>query len=361
MDKADLPEILFFRGVGNSHLAKNMMRKLAEHFGTALNMGHINHRRFADGELDDAYPEFANIKGKTLVFFECLKKEADVLRFLQLCWAAKDEYGAKYVIAVVSFMHYRRQDRPENKKEINRNKWLIKEFRQNGIDHLIVATPHSSQMAENCQTYDIAFRGVSAAELFASTLKPYLPEADSGKIVEVYAPDEGSIQRAVELAVFLKVGVLFNLKHRKISNETVMVDADLQQIEAIKKKYAHLGIAIEHATAQNVKGKIIVMVEDEIDTCSTANRQGVTLLEYDALEIYFCVTHAVCSDGWKRKIFAGHDGPENISNNPSYPFTKVIVCDTIFRIDEQRTGGKMHDVSMASPLAAEVFQVLRKL
>ncbi len=361
MEKVDLPNILFFRGVGNSHLAKDMMRKLEEHFGAALNVGHINHRRFADGELDDAYPDFANIEGKTIVFFECLKKEENVFRFLQLCNAAKGQYGAKYIIAVISFMHYRRQDRPENKAELNRNKWLIKEMRQNGIDQLIVATPHSSQMAENCREQGIIFRSVSAAELFASTLKPYLPDADSEKIVEVYAPDEGSIQRAVELATFLNVGVLFNLKHRKISNETVMVDADLQQIEAIREKYAHLNIAIEHATPQNVRGKIIVMVEDEIDTCGTANRQGVTLLAYGASENYFCVTHAVCSDGWKRKIFAGHDGPNNISHNPSYPFTKVIVCDTIFRTDVQRTGGKMHDVSMAGPLAAEVFKVLRKL
>lgn len=110
MDQA-MDNILFFTGVGNEDLGKGMMRRIREYAGRSkVHLGHIRFHPFPDSEFDDVFPEWEKIAGKTVVFFECLKDALTTFRYLQLCSALKHQYGAKHVIAVTSFLHYRRQD-----------------------------------------------------------------------------------------------------------------------------------------------------------------------------------------------------------------------------------------------------------
>jgi ribose-phosphate pyrophosphokinase len=338
--------VIFYKGFDNPTLADGLMAKLKEYAGKEPCVEHINYRTFVDGEIDDIFADRERIAGKTIVFFECLKNERTMLRFLQLCWAAKYQYGARHIIAAISFLHYRRQDRPEKTDEIHRNRWLIEMMKHNGVDHLIVVTPHSQQTERNCADVGIAFRAVDPSEAFASILRPLLPENCDKEKAKIYAPDEGSIPRAIALAKHLGVGVIFNLKHRGINNKTEMIDADRAMIDAIKKKYADHDIV--YATPECVKDVHVVMIEDEADTGGTANTQASTLMGYGARVVLACFTHPVCSDGWKRKLFAQD------------PFAKIIMCDTITRGTEQRTGGMVHDISMAGLLASSVYRVLRK-
>jgi phosphoribosylpyrophosphate synthetase len=349
MDARRLENVLFFRGLGNPDLAVEIMDVLKEYLGHRPTVGHINYARFGDYELDDSFSENEKIRGKTLVFFECLKKESVMVRFLQLCWAAKHQYGAERIIAVLSFMHYRRQDREEHIHEIWRNKWLVQQMKFSGIDNVILATPHSEQTGVNFEKEGIAFRVVDMSDLFFSRLRPLLPESNSGNKVEVYAPDEGSISRAVELAKRLKLGVLFSLKNRGFNNEVELVEADQQKIAEIKRQFSPF-LSLEYATPTLVDKAIIVMAEDEIDSGSTAHAQAEQLRRYGAEKIYMVFTHAVCTDPWRRKLFSGDN-----------PFSQVIVCNTIPRGEEKRTGGKVHDVSIASPMASELLRVLQNI
>jgi ribose-phosphate pyrophosphokinase len=347
METVQWDNTIFFKGLDNPDLADALMAKLKEYIGSRPPVAHINYRKFVDGELDDVFADHKHLEGKTIVFFECLKNESTMLRLLQLCWSAKNQYGVHRIIIVASFFHYRRQDRPEKVDEIQRNRWFVEMLKHNGVDQLIVATPHSTQTEYNCSNNDILFRAADPSEAFASVLRPLLPEGEDCKRTVVYAPDEGSIPRAIALAKFLGIDVLFNLKNRDFSNESRMIDADKMQIGEVVAKYDYSGLY--YATEDRIKDAYVIMVEDEVDTGGTANRQGQMLREYGAYAIFFCVTHAVCSDGWKRKLLA---------NNP---FTKIIMCDTINRSAEQRTGGMVHDVSIAGLLASAVFRVLQKV
>lgn len=340
-------DVIFFKGLDNPQLAGGLMAKLKEYVGKEPKVAHINYRKFVDRELDDVFADHERIRNKTVVFFECLKDENTMLRFLQLCWAAKRQYGVKYIVAVISFFHYRRQDRPEKNEEIQRNLWLVEMLKNSGVDQVIVTTPHSAQTEENCREYGISFRAVDPSEAFASVLRPLLPEKGDGKKAVVYAPDAGSIPRAIALAKFLGIGVLFNLKHRAFDNETTMVDADAKTIQSIIAKYDF--IDLQYATPELIKDVYVIMVEDEVDTGGTSNRQGIVLRQYGAVAVFLCVTHAVFSDGWKRKL---------LSHNP---FTKIIMCNTIPRSAEQRTGGLIHDVQMAGLIASAIYRVLQKL
>jgi len=344
MDMSVFKKVLFFRGTGNSGLSEKVMDVLNESTGpdVELRFSHISYGHFADRELDDKFPKFEELRGKTLVMFECFKEEINMLRFLQLCWAAKNQYGAARIIAVVSFMCYRRQERIEKIKEINRNAWLAKELPSNGVDYVITVTPHAEQTGKNCKENGLKFRCADMSEIFASRLKGLLPEFDKGQ-AKAYSPDVGSILRAIEVAKRLGIGVLFNFKHRGFDNQAEMVEADQKQIDEIKQLYSWFP-DLEYATAERINGITAVMVEDEIDTGSTAYKRAILLRQYGCKEIYLAVTHPVCSDPWKRQLF----GEES-------PFSQVIVGDTIPRGDEKRTGGKMNDVSVADAVATQIL------
>ena len=340
-------DVVFFKGLGNPDLADGFMDKMKEYTGTALHVGHINYSKFVDSELDDAFAKRAVIAGKTVVFFECLKDENIMLRFLQVCWEAKKN-GAKRIVGVISFLHYRRQDRPEKEDEIHRNLWLIEMMKHCGVDDLIVTTPHSEQTRINCEKVGIAFRAVDTSEAFASVLRPLLPEEDDPEKTVIYAPDEGSIPRACALARHLGATVQFNLKHRGFDNSTEMVDADQTMIDEIVAKYR--GYDLSYATAASLNNRFVVMVEDEVDTAGTATRQGRMVKNAGVKALYFCFVHPVCSDGWKRKLLP----------NTGMPFDKILGSNSIPRGAEKRTGGRIHDVNMAGFMASATFRLLRQ-
>lgn len=349
MTKTAWDDVIFFKGLGNPELADGFMEKMKEYTGTTLRVEHINYSKFVDGEPDDTFARRTEIAGKTVVFFECLKDENIMLRFLQLCWEAKNN-GAVRIIAVISFLHYRRQDRPEKKDEIHRNLWLIEMMKHSGVDDLIVTTPHSEQTRVNCENKGIAFRAVDPSEAFASVLRPLLPEEGDTDKTEVYAPDEGSIPRACALAKHLGATVQFNLKHRGFDNETAMIDADQSLIDEIITKYEKKGHSILYATPASLRGKFVVMVEDEVDTAGTATRQGKMIKSAGVKALYFCFTHPVFSDGWKRKLLP----------NTGTPFDKILGSNSIPRGAEKRTGGRIHDVNMAGFMASATFRLLRQ-
>jgi phosphoribosylpyrophosphate synthetase len=350
MDEKKLEGVLFFKGLGNSLLATETMDVLKEYLGHRPFVSHVNYGRFGDGELDDSFSDYAAIKGKNIVFFECLKDESVMLRFLQLCWAAKHQYGAARIIAVLSFMHYRRQDREEHIHEIWRNKWLAKQMAFSGVSHVILATPHSEQTGLNFEQEGVVFRAVDLSDLFASRLRPLLhPKLKSGKKVWIYAPDEGSIIRAIGLARRLELKVLFSLKNRGFNNQIELAEMDLQKIEGIKEQFSFFS-DLEYATAELVDESVIVMVEDELDSGTTAHKQAEQLRRYGAEEIHMVFTHAVCTDPWRRRLF-------DVNN----PFSQVIVCNTVPRGEEKRTGGKVHDVFIANSMASELLPILQGL
>lgn len=343
-----LDGVLFSRGLGNSKLADEILAELKEYSGNDPKIIHINYGRFGDGELDDRFPEpdYEHIKDKTLVFFECLKDESIMLRFLQLCWAAKHQYGARRVIAVLFFMHYRRQDRNEYIHEIWRNLWLTEQMKNSGVSHVILVTPHSEKTRMNFEENGIEFKNIDLSDLFANRLKSSLPEEGRKEKVRVYAPDKGAIPRAIKLAKHLEVGVLFSLKNRGFNNETEIVEADKRKIEEIKEKFNDFP-EIEYATPDRVNGMTIVMAEDEVDSGGTANKQAIQLKKYGVLNMYLFFTHAVCTDPWRRKLFSED------------PFCRVLGSNTILRGEEKRTGGKIHDISAAPPIASELFRILQ--
>lgn len=344
-DLIDWKQIVFLSGNGNCELGEKILRQLSEYTGKGLKFGHINFARFGDRESDNKIPNYKELAGRVVVFYQSVYTPELLAELEELVWAIKHQYKATYVVVVAPFLPFRRQDHPEKLDEINRNLMLVETLKYKGVDCLIVASPHSSLLADNCQKVGILFGEADPSRIFFNTLETILPPPEENR-TRVYAPDQGAIGRAINVAELLKVEVIFHLKERGLNNLTKIVEADQDMIQQIKDKYRGFS-RLYYADAEHINNAAIVMVDDEISSGSTANNTGRLLKQNGAEQIYLAATHAVCVDGWKRKLF---------DNNP---FDKVIITDTIYRGNKDRTGGLMHDVSMHGPLASELYRKLR--
>lgn len=341
--------VLFFSGNGNHALGKKILEDLSEYVGIDLNFRHINFSRFSDIEPDNKIPLYESIAGKTVVLYQSMFNDRLMEEFLELCWAMKRQYQAKKIIAVVPFLRFRRQDHSEKIEEIDRLRMLIDRLKHAGVDQLITVTPHSSKMmSKNCQTYGIEFHPTDMSEIFAQAIRTLLDGEEKNTLI--YAPDEGSISRAVGLAQILGFEVIFTLKKRGLNNTAAIAGPDQQEIdELIARAQQELDFPeISYATADKIRGAIILMVEDEIASGETANKTGRRLKSLGADTLIFSATHAVCTAGWQRKLFYQD------------PFDKIFIADSIPRDYENRTGGKMHDLSVSGVMAAELYKVLKE-
>ena len=353
---------VFFCGNGNHPLGAQVLKKLSELFGESCKFDHINFNKFPEGELDNRIPQWQKINGKTVVLFQSFNDKDFlelILETLDLIWALKHQYNAERIIVIFSFMCNRRQDSimeidPNNlwKKpkpdEFQRLRMTISLLSHCGVSEIIVPTPHSKAMEEACKEYNIIFHEIDLSGLFADALKTFVSEQELN-LVNMYAPDLGSIPRAVNIAKILNCTVLFNLKNRVIYNKTSIKEEGEEKLEEIAKSFRekYNFPKIYYVTSKLVAGKIMALVEDEIASGGTANNTGQMLKKLNSKYNLLFATHAVFTRGWRNQLFY-----EN-------PFAKIIITDSIERPYEKRTGGQLVDILIAPVVASTLFKILR--
>ncbi|MDD5032218.1 MAG: ribose-phosphate diphosphokinase [Patescibacteria group bacterium] len=339
-------------GTGNHELDKCILAIVNDLGRTRLSFLHLNMDDFPDDEDDFRITHPERIAGKHVILFQSVHNDSRQnleRQFLTLAWAAKYQYGAKSIIAVVPFMSYRRQDHPEKTDEIHRNLWFVHNMQANGVDELILCDIHSDVTLENCEKIGIKVYNVDPSPAFASILKPRVGLSRAkGRQFFVYSPDRGSIRRAASLAKELGVPVMVSLKNR-LHDCSVAAEEDPEKLAAIKRELAELqerfGVPISLA-GEDLNDASICIREDELSTGGTAVMTGKALKQAGAGEIFFCATHPVCTKGWKRKI---------VDDNP---FTAILLGDTIPRPYRKETGGEVSTVSMARVIANQLFVIM---
>ncbi|MDP1760232.1 MAG: phosphoribosyltransferase family protein [Candidatus Woesebacteria bacterium] len=355
-------EIMFLSGSGNYRFGFKVLQKLNELSGqNVFSFDHINYNEFPEGELDNRIPSYGKIKNKTIVLFQSMHTQELVTETLDLLWAIKHQYQAKNIICIFPFMWNRRQDpkmeidkneleRIPKPDEFQRLRMIISMLQHCGMDDLIVATPHSKTMFETCKEFNVIMHEIDPSELFVERIRTFVPESELG-LIRSYAPDRGSIIRAVKIAKMLNCPIFFNLKNRMIYNETSIVTTEginlKEKEEELRVKYSFP--EIHYVTSELVKDKIMLIVEDEIASGGTANSTAKLLRKNGAKDIFLLATHPVLTMGWKNKLFN-----EN-------PFTRIIATDSIPRHYKKRTGGLIVDVSITQQVASSLFQILNRL
>ena len=134
------------------------------------------------------------------------------------------------------------------------------------------------------------------------------------------SPDEGGVKRANRVADKMGLGLAIIHKERSQAN---IID----RMELIG----------------NVSGKIVVMIDDMIDTAGTICNAAVTAMEKGAKSVTAIATHPVLS------------GP-SIERLQSSPISKVVVCDTIDL--EAKRLDKLEVISVADVFGESIKRIV---
>ncbi|MCF7820160.1 MAG: ribose-phosphate diphosphokinase [Candidatus Pacebacteria bacterium] len=331
---------IILSGTGHYELADKTIQWINNSAGSDFKFSHINFDSYPDGEDDFRIPKPEKIKDKNVIIFQSCNTLKLKEEFLTLVFACKKQYQAKKVIAVMPFMMYRRQERQEKFLEINRNLQFVTEMKAVGVDEILLCDIHSETALTYFKEAGITVHNTSGAKIFAELLEPVLDKEEN---VVIYSPDKGSIVRAINLAKLLHLPVLFNLKERSAEGTVEQKELEESVLQSLREEFDY-----PVRPAENLDGQVVIMVEDEIATGSTAKMTAKKLKERGAKKLIFCATHPVCTSGWKRTFVEDS------------PFDKIILGNTVDRGYKKSTGGKVTNASMHPVLAIKLLSVIRE-
>ena len=214
--------------------------------------------RFPNGEIYISVP--ASARNQTcLVLGTLAPPDAQLLAMLLLCHALHGE-GAARVIALLPYLAYMRQDRPEAGRSLA-TAWLGGILPASGIDEVVTVDIHSPHAA---MLLPVRLTDLSPASLFAEVLL-----RDGLREATLVAPDEGAIARAE--AVRVAAGVTVPIAH-------------------LVKQRTATGVS---STLQGTVSRRAVVVDDLLDTGGTLLACCAALQRAGTEEITIMVTHAL--------------------------------------------------------------------
>ncbi|MDP2730711.1 MAG: ribose-phosphate pyrophosphokinase [Dehalococcoidales bacterium] len=219
--------------------------------------------------------------------------------------------SAKRITAVVPYYAYGRTDKKDQPRVPITARLIADLLTVAGANRLLTVDLHAAQIQ--------GFFNIPVDELTALyLLRNYFKRKGFDDLV-VVATDIGISKRARDLAEKLNVPLAI-MEKRRLGN------AD---------KVETLNVIGE------VKGKVALTVDDEIDTAGSLTNTVSTLIEHGASEVYSCCTHAVFS------------GPA-VQRIASSPVKEVIVTDSIPDREEKKLD-KITVLSIA-PLLGEAIR-----
>ena len=280
-----------FSGTTNSDFSA----LIATHLGVSLSSLDID--RFADGEIkvtinecirqEDCViiqPTCRNIDNKTSV--------NDSIMELLIIIDALKRGSAKSVIVIMPYYGYQRQDRKDYGRAPISAAIIATCLESLNISKIIVFDLHAGQISgffsNNCPLDNLY-----SEQYFLKYIRQFvLPKYNIEDII-VVSPDEGAIKNNYRIASYLGCDIASIFKSRVKDNEVNVMKL--------------IG---------SVKDKVVIMVDDIIDTAGTACSAAKLLKEEGAKEIYFFCCHGLFS----------RNALERIEDSV---FTKVIVTNTI--------------------------------
>lgn len=270
-----------FSGTANPTLSQ----EIAWYMG--LNLGKINIKRFADGEIYVQLQESVRGCDVYLVQPTCPPANENLMELLVMIDACR-RASAKNITAVIPYFGYARADRKTQGRESIAAKLVANLITEAGADRVLACDLHSGQ---SMGYFDIPVDHVYCQPVVLDYLAS---KTICFNDLVVVSPDVGGVARARAFA-------------KKLS------DAPLAIVD--KRRHGH-NVAEVMNLIGDVKGKVAVMVDDMIDTAGTITKGAALLHDEGAREVYACCTHAVFS-------------PPSIERLSSGLFQEVIITNTI--------------------------------
>ena len=289
-------------GKSNQPLAKKIAKELG------LSLGRCEVKQFSDGE---SYVHIGEeVKGRIVYVVQSGSYPANhyLMEMLALIQAAK-MLQPKRVVAVVPFFPYRRMEKTIKPGESLTFELVANLFHAVGIDKIIVMDLHKHRSK---RFFKFQRKELRAFPMIIERLK----QKKLHNFVCV-APDKGSMPESKRYARELGVPLVKSFKMRKKHDEAI-----ISRLEG------------------DVRGKDIIIVDDEINTAGTLAGVVDKLKQQKARNIYFACTHGVLS------------GPA-IERLAKMRIREVIVTDTI-DIPSEKMIGKIKQISVAKLFAEAI-------
>jgi ribose-phosphate pyrophosphokinase len=274
---------------------REFSEKVASHLNTSL--CELNITNFADSEIKVLIKESIRQQDCFIIQPTCNNNDENInvndsiMELLILIDALK-RGSAKSVNIIMPYYGYQRQDRKDYSRAPISACVIAKCLEAQNINRISVFDLHAGQIAgffsNNCPLDNLY-----SEFYFLLYINEYILSKYNVDDIVIVAPDEGAVKNNFRIATKLGCGCVSIFKHREKANE----------ISTMKL----LG---------SVKNKIVIMIDDIIDTAGTACKAAELLKNDGAKEIYFFACHGLFSNNAIEKI-----------NNSA--FNKVIVTNTI--------------------------------
>jgi len=295
-------KVKIFSGVASRYLSE----RVVEHFGTQL--GNVTVERYSDGEIQPNILE--SVRGCYTFFIQSTFPPTENLMELMLLMDAARRASAQYIIAVIPYFGYARQDRKDKPRVPIAAKMVANLLREAGADRIITMDLHAPQIQG---FFDIPVDHLDGFAVF----EPYIRELNLDNLLFA-APDLGSVKRVRTYASRFGADMVICDKYRKRANEVA-------------------GMTL----IGDVKGKNVILVDDMIDTGGTLCAAGDLIMENGALSVRAMCTHPILSGNAYDKIEKSQ-------------LKELIVCDTI---PLKKETDKIKALSVA-PLFATTFKYI---
>jgi ribose-phosphate pyrophosphokinase len=270
-------DVKLFTGSATKYLAED----IADHYGQAL--GKMDVLQFSDGEFQPEIKE--SVRGSFVFIIQSTAPPADNLMELLMMIDAAKRASAEYIVAVMPYFGYARQDRKDRPRVGIAAKLVANLLTAAGADRVMTMDLHAGQIQG---FFDIPVDHLNGSAIFL----PYLQKQNLKNLCFA-SPDVGSVKRARIYAQYFNADMVICDKYRKKPNEVA-----------------------EMTLIGSVEGKEVVLVDDMIDTGGTLCNAAQLLMERGATSVRALCTHPVLSG----KAY------ENIENSQ---LTELIVTNSL--------------------------------
>ena len=271
-------ELKLFSGRANPELAEGISKSLN------IALGQLEITDFSDGEINVYINE--NVRGMDCFLIQptCSPSQTNLMELLIMIDAFR-RASARRITAVVPYFGYARQDRKVQPRVPITAKLVADLLGAAGADRVLTIDLHAGQIQ--------GFFDIPVDHLFAAPLIIEHFQKLNLANLTVVSPDSGGVERA---RAFAK-----------------RMDAPLGIID---KRRERENVAQAMNIIGDVRDRIVLIVDDMIDTAGTLTEGARALMEKGATAIYASATHPVFSG-------SAIDHIENSS------IAQVVVTDTI--------------------------------
>jgi ribose-phosphate pyrophosphokinase len=300
-----MEDFIIFSGNSNPALSK----KVCSYLNVAL--GGEKVKRFSDGEIQIEIDENVRSRDVFVIQSTCSPVNENLVELLLMLDALKRASAAR-ITAVIPYYGYARQDKKVAPRVPISAKLVADMLTIAGASRIITLDLHAGQIQ--------GFFDIPVDNLFAAPVLIEHIRNNFNNDLVIVSPDAGGVERARAFAKRLNAGLAIIDKRREAPNEA--------------KAMAVVG---------DVAGKVVVILDDMVDTAGTLVEAAGAIIKNGAREVYAVCAHPVLS------------GPsiERIENSP---LKALVVTDTIPLRENARSCKKIKVLSISELIGEAIIR-----